>query len=306
MAVDAARSETNVGPDIRILREIGKSLAAVGVPCCLDEAAGNIKQEFTFFPQDATKYRRADGAAVLELNIEVTGDGRHVLLSAPAAWPVNARNKDAVLETALIIQEKSRRVRFGYDPLAKALCPRLEVDLHDGDSVANQALTGIRELFSVVVFYDHIIRSVMECRNPDLDRDAQCSITHDNYKRLGQDTFARLHADCVSKFAAVKSEVIARLQSLAVLHNPKVVATIESRIGPIAQSEAAVVIYDRGVLGLGGFVGPKFREAVLRRLDDTVNDVLGMTPCRAQEQTTNEATLAAANKEMVNREMSDA
>ena len=283
-------------------------MVAAGVPCWLDEAAGTITQEFTFFPQDATSYRRDDGQAALRLCIRVTSGGQHVLLSAPSAWPVNSSNKSAVLETALVIQEKARRVRFGYDASEEVLGPHMEVSLHEGDSLGNQVLTGIREVFLAVVFYDGIIRSAMECRNPVPAPDPRPCLTDFEYKRLGKETFDRLRAESISNFKAVNGEVHSRLQSLGVLHGPKFVEAVVAHMKPVPQHEAAVVIHEGGVLGLGRPIGPKFSEAALRQFDDAVNDVLGIKPGRDHHQATDLGTsmLVAENTEPVNREISDA
>ncbi len=305
-AANAARSTTKAATDAEVLRRIGEAIAAAGVPCWLDEAAGTITQEFTFFPQDATSYRRDDGQAALRLYIRVTGGGQHVLLSAPSAWPVNSSNRNAVLETALVIQEKARRVRFGYDASEQVLGPHMEVNLHEGDSLGNQVLTGIREVFLAVLFYDGIIRSAMECRNPDPD--PRPCLTDFEYKRLGKETFERLAAESSSNFKAVHGEVHSRLQSLGVLHGPKFVEAVVAHLKPVPQTEATVVIHEGGVLGLGCSIGPKFRKAALCQFDDAVNDVLGIKPGRDHHQATEFGTsmLVAENTEPVNREISDA
>lgn len=111
---------------------------------------------------DQTTYRDRNGAAGIQLVIQVLEEGEFLSIFAPRAWNIaNCTHKAAVCEALAAIQARYKLLRFDYDAADGEIRPNVELAVEDTEVTSRQFHRLMHGLYLGVQRFDGVIRHAM-------------------------------------------------------------------------------------------------------------------------------------------------
>ena len=112
-----------------------------------------------------------DGFKGIAIAVRLSENGQYLECLAPGLYDLGTcRHRDAVLRALMAIMQRTKMVRFDWDPADGEIRCSVECPLEDGSLTRRQFIRMLRALPEIIDDWDPVIRGAMETGELRLDK----------------------------------------------------------------------------------------------------------------------------------------
>lgn len=116
-------------------------------------------------------YVAPDGTKGIAIAVRLSENGRYLECIAPGLYDLHGcRHRDVVLQALLAIMQRTKMIRFDWDPADGEVRCSVECPLEDGGLTRQQFIRMLRALPELIDDWDPVIRAACETGDLRLDK----------------------------------------------------------------------------------------------------------------------------------------
>jgi hypothetical protein len=122
-------------------------------------------------------YTAPDGTKGIAIAVRLSENGRYLECIAPGLYGLaGCRHRDAVLRALLAIMQRTKMIRFDWDPADGEVRCAIECPLEDGMLTRQQFMRMLQAIPELVDAWDPVIRAAIETGELRLDKASSSAV----------------------------------------------------------------------------------------------------------------------------------